>query len=79
MHCLQLRSGFLLWSTRLISENENDREIKSAPVVAKGVVIVGTHAGTVAGQVQTNILESSQMLNWVVVSNIFDVHPYLVK
>ena len=51
MHCLQLRSGFLLWSTRLVSENDNDREIKSAPVVAKGVVIVGTHAGTVAGQV----------------------------
>jgi len=54
MHCLQLGSGVLVWSTRLVSENQNDREIKSAPVVAKNVVIVGTHAGTVAGQVQLN-------------------------
>eukprot|EP00434_Breviolum_minutum_P031203 symbB.v1.2.027595.t1/scaffold2834.1/size69276/2 len=49
MHCLQLGSGVLVWSTRLVSESQNDREIKSAPVVAKNVVIVGTHAGTVAG------------------------------
>lgn len=73
MHCLQLGSGVLVWSTRLVSENQNDREIKSAPVVAKNVVIVGTHAGTVAGQVQLNDVSNAKKGTWLVVCWVYSI------
>jgi hypothetical protein len=48
MHCMDLQSGSMHWSC-LVSPTHSDTEIKSAPVVANAVAIVGTHGGTVAG------------------------------
>ena len=38
------------WSC-MVSPTHSDTEIKSAPVIANAVAIVGTHGGTVAGSV----------------------------
>eukprot|EP00435_Cladocopium_sp_Y103_P029542 s2313_g7.t1 len=48
MHCMDLQSGAMHWSC-MVSPTHSDTEIKSAPVIANAVAIVGTHGGTVAG------------------------------
>ena len=50
MHCLDLESGSLRWSSSVSLPTDANTEIKSAPLVDSeaGIALTGTHGGTVA-------------------------------
>ena len=50
MHCVDVKSGALRWSSSVALPTDENTEIKSAPVILDeaGIVIAGTHGGTAA-------------------------------